>query len=642
VSGIAGILQLDGAPVDRPLLEAMTRTMAFRGPDAQAVWSDGPVGFGHVMLRATDEQAREQQPCSLDGQVWITADARIDGRAELRRELEAAGRDDRLADATDAELILHAYHAWGEACVEHLLGDFAFAVWDGRARKLFCARDHFGVKPFYYAQVAGALIFGNTLNSLRLHPAVSSELNELAIADFLLFNYNQEFDTTTFADIAQLAPAHCLTLSDGALRLRRYWTLPIEETLLYKRPDDYVDRFRELFDQAVGDRLRTERLGIFMSGGLDSTSVAARAVSSRKLLTALDNFDIRAYTFVSGSVDPDGEGQHARLVAEHLNIPITFFADDVSLVPERWDDPEWYTPEPVNRPSYAVRLAALRQAAGHGCVLLGGDGGDPVLYPSYGHFVGLAKDLRFGRMVSDAWGYWRIYGRRPPLYFGTYFRKRIGSRGSQVAYPAWLNRAFVDRLELQARWAQAQRQPPVTHPTRPEAYSDLVSPYWPHKFVNRDPGVSQIRLEMRYPFFDVRLVTFLLRLPPVPWFVHKHLLRSAMRGILPEAVRTRPKASFPFVEEDLPAREKALTWSRDLAKTPAIAAWVDVEEYRRLADQLPHVDPQAADSMYRPASLARWLWADRHAVFHHLSQLQPGGSNEEPQDVQQAASQEVR
>jgi asparagine synthase (glutamine-hydrolysing) len=186
MSGIVGLLNLDGAPVDRDLLRGMTEFMAFRGPDAQESWVDGAVGFGHAMLRTTFEQEREQQPCSLDGEVWITADARIDGRSELKQKLAARGRAD-LKAATDVELILHAYHAWGRDCVAHLLGDFAFAIWDGRERALFCARDHFGVKPFYYAHIGDEVVFSNTLNAVRLHPAVPAELNELAIADFLLF-----------------------------------------------------------------------------------------------------------------------------------------------------------------------------------------------------------------------------------------------------------------------------------------------------------------------------------------------------------------------------------------------------------------------------------------------------------------------
>src|SRR5207253_1379774 len=138
MSGIVGVVNWDGAPVDRRLVERMTATVSGCGPDGQHVWTDGPVGFGHAWLRTS--ATRDVQPCSLEARVWITADARIDGRPELVRTLRAHGCHD-LAETTDAELILHAYAVWGEACVSHLFGDFSFAIWDGARRRVLCARD---------------------------------------------------------------------------------------------------------------------------------------------------------------------------------------------------------------------------------------------------------------------------------------------------------------------------------------------------------------------------------------------------------------------------------------------------------------------------------------------------------------------
>ena len=179
---------------------------------------------------------------NLEGKLWITADARIDARAELIAKLRDHGELCSLSDP-DCELILHAYRAWGEKCVEHLLGDFAFAIWDARSRRLFCARDHFGVKPFFYARVGDSFIFSNTLNCVRIHPAVSDELNELAIADFLLFDGNQEPDTTAFSDIRRLRAAHVLSLQDGSLSDRRYWTLPVDKPVNYKKASECVEKF---------------------------------------------------------------------------------------------------------------------------------------------------------------------------------------------------------------------------------------------------------------------------------------------------------------------------------------------------------------------------------------------------------------
>src|SRR5260221_3967749 len=151
MSGIAGIVNLDGATVDRLLLKQMSDHLTVRGRDAENMWIEGNVGFGHTMLRTTWESEHESQPLSLDGQVWITADARVDDRESLVEKLKSKGQEVTCA-APDVELILRAYHAFGEQCVDHLLGDFAFAIWDRNLRRIFCARDHLGIKPFYYFQ----------------------------------------------------------------------------------------------------------------------------------------------------------------------------------------------------------------------------------------------------------------------------------------------------------------------------------------------------------------------------------------------------------------------------------------------------------------------------------------------------------
>ena len=274
MSGIVGIVNLNGSPVDRLLLGRMTDCLAFRGPDAQETWSQGPVGLGHTLLRTVDDTRPDCQPLTLDGQVWIVADARVDGRGELRRKLAGHGCRD-LEEATDAELILQSYLVWGEACVQHLIGDFAFAIWDEPRRRLFGARDHFGVKPFYYARVGNCLVFSNTLNCLRMHPDVSDKLNDLAIADFLLFGFNQDPATTTFADINRVPPAHCLTWQDGALQVRRYWTLPQEGPLRYPRAAGLRGPFQGIADPGGGGPtphpsrrgIHERRPGLLLRGG---------------------------------------------------------------------------------------------------------------------------------------------------------------------------------------------------------------------------------------------------------------------------------------------------------------------------------------------------------------------------------------
>ena len=198
----------------------------------------------------------------------------------------------------------------------------------------FAARDHLGVKPFYYADTGRSLVFSNTLNCIRQHPDVSDRLNDLAIADFLLFDYNQDPATTSFADIQRLPAAHSLTWqAGGAVQVRRYWSLPQEGVVRYPRQRDYVDRFQELLRQAVADRLRTDKVGVFLSGGLDSPMVTAIA---RDLLAAQSpRFDLQCYTMVFDHLIPHEERYYAGVVARHLQVPVEFLPQDDYALYER-------------------------------------------------------------------------------------------------------------------------------------------------------------------------------------------------------------------------------------------------------------------------------------------------------------------
>ena len=222
MSGIVGIFNRDGAPIEPALLQSLVDFLAYRGPDARDSWIETSIGLGHTMLRTTRESHGESQPAVFEGRYWIAADARLDGRAELLAALDLS-ESDIGRSIPDSELILRGYAKWGSACVEHLRGDFSFAIWDAPDKRLFCARDQFGIKPFYYASVGSVLVFSNTLDCIRQHPAVSGRLNDLAIADFLLFDMIQEPGATSFADIQRLLPAHTLICGIDGISLRRYW-----------------------------------------------------------------------------------------------------------------------------------------------------------------------------------------------------------------------------------------------------------------------------------------------------------------------------------------------------------------------------------------------------------------------------------
>ncbi len=607
MSGIVGIINLDGAPVSRELLERMTSFMAYRGPDAQNIWVEGAVGFGHTLLVTTFESVNEHQPCSIDSQVWITADARVDGRADLIEQLQGKGCG-VLENVTDGSLILHAYHVWGDNCVEHLIGDFAFAIWDRRQQRLFCARDQFGVKPFYYARVGNSLVFSNTLNCVRLHPDVSDKLNERAIGDFLLFDYNFHLDSTTFADIQRIPGGHTLTASQEGVVCQRYWTLPITEPIRYRRDEEYVEHFLELMRLAVGDRLRQERVGILMSGGLDSTTIAATALQLKSRHSI--PLDLQAFTTVYDRLLPDEERYYSGIAAEALGLPIHYLvADDYQLF-ERWDRPELPRPEPIHSPLLALSVDQLKQVAAHSRVVLYGHGGDEVLATS--RLMDVSKTMPLQHLIADVVNCILAHRIRPPIGIGIreaveHWLGKQPKQPQQDSFPAWLNQSFTTRMNLQDRWLEVMEASPLTnHPSHPRAYNRLMA-IGQIGLANSDPGVTAIPIERRLPFLDLRLINYLLAIPPLPWSITKYLARVAMRGTLPEIIRHRPKTPIGRAGDPiyLCLCRGDNPWSKFTATS---TLWQYCEEKQVLQEvEEAQTGAWAAWRSLRPISLNYWL-----------------------------------
>src|SRR5512144_2118902 len=376
MSGIAALGLRQEVPFDPQLLGAMGRILAARGPDRAGRWSGDRFALIHTLFRTVDESAHEEQPLTFDEQVWISADARIDARDELVRELRGHSRDASL-DQPDVHLILHAYHVWGTACVEHLLGDFAFVIADTRAQRLFAARDHLGVKPLFYSTVPGGIVVSNMLDCVRRHPQVSDTLNDSYICDFLLFGWNTDVAASAFADIHRLPPAHRLEWTPEGMRIERYWSLTIPAIVRRRRQRDYIEAFMDVFRQAIADRLRTDKVVISLSGGIDSASIAAimmPLLARRSPPTA-----VQAVTAVYDRLIPDRERYYAGLVARHLGIPIEFVAgDDLECFGPEWDTAATHYPEPAERGLPLPTVFAQRVGA-HGRVVLCGDGGDEAV-----------------------------------------------------------------------------------------------------------------------------------------------------------------------------------------------------------------------------------------------------------------------
>ena len=606
MSGIVGIFHRDGAPIDRVLLQSLVEFLVYRGPDGRECWADTSIGLGHTLLRTTRESDGERQPAGLADQYWITADARLDGRTELLNKLglpPASGQS-----VPDSELILRAYAKWGSGCLAHLRGDFSFAIWDAPNKQLFCARDQFGIKPFYYASVGSVVVFSNTLDCIRRHPAVSGRLNDLAIADFLLFDMIREPAATSFEHIHRLLPAHSLTCGQGGISVRRYWELPVSAPLHHKHPNECVEQFRDLLDLAVADRLRTKNAAVFMSGGLDSPTVAASA--QRILARDGSAPGLCAYTEVFDRLIPHEEGRFAKLVAEALEIPIEFQADEMGLEENRSYE-ESRSPEPVHSPGSDGGVAQMRQIAARNRVALTGYGADPALCCLLSvHFSDLLRKGQLGRALVDSMRFLTVEGRLSRLYLRTRWRRWF--RAHQQYYPGWLNPDLGKSLGLHERWETLTRASRPKTGVRPVAYEAMVDPIWPAVFEGSDPGVTGIPLEVCYPFFDLRLVDFLLALPALPWCSDKELLREAARGILPDEVRLRRKS--PLLADPLIAllQQPESAWVDSFEGVPELGRYV---ERRLIPKVFGKKDVWAAWIHLRPLSLNFWLRSQKASAI---------------------------
>jgi asparagine synthase (glutamine-hydrolysing) len=567
MSGIAGIVHADGTPVDKQLLERMAVFLEFRGPDGKQVWSRGETGFCHTLLLTGPQRQAQTQPCTLDGKVWVLADARLDARENLVADL--AGRQCRVSAATtDEELILHAWRVWGEECVRHLLGDFVLAIWDESARKLWCARDQMGARPFFYASLGSVFVFSNTLDCVRSHPVVGDALNLRAVGDFLLAAWNPDPATTIFRDVARLAPGHSLTLAEGRLRVGRYWALPIEEPLRLPRPEDYVESFGEILRRAVKDRLPEDRAALRMSGGLDSTSVAAtaRRVSSRERNSSCA---LQAFTVDYSRLFPHEEAHYAGLVQRHLGIPLEVLSAAESLPYEGWDGQGFQLPEPSHDPFWASHIDLVRRESGHARVTLSGEGGDAILEgQAWPYLLYLVRGGRIGTLARELGRFLLTHGRIPPLRGGFWLglRRWVGRRSSEDDYPPWLNPDFERAQRLRERWQELRRPVASRHPIHPRAYASLTGPYWSSLLEGEDAAWVRIPIEVRAPFLDVRMVRFLLRIPPVPWCANKQLARAAMRGQLPDTIVKRRKT--PLLADPLLAHVRRKSWAPEAPSKP--------------------------------------------------------------------------
>ena len=614
MSGICAIFHLEGQPVDPQQLQQLTTGLTYRGPEGLHCWQQGAIGLGHTLFRTTAEAIQEEQPCTLEGQIYLTADARFDGREALISTLRAQG-EPIAGNESDGVLMLHAYRVWGQRFLDHLLGDFAFVLWDGRTQTVLAGRDHFGLRPLYYAHRGSTLVLSNSMGCVQRYPGVSRRLNDQAIGDWLVLGQYTWLDKsiTTFADIQQVPPAHLLVADRQGVTVQRYWDLPLDTPELhYRQPQDYLAHFREVMAQAVGDRLRSDRVVISMSGGLDSTTIAATAC--QLVRDGVKQTQLTAFTAVYDRIHPDQERYYSSLVAQKLQLPHHIFVcDDYPLVP-----PQIQTPEPNRILEVDMMLDRQRQQAALGRVVLTGRSGDSVLQASPPTtMVQLCAHRSPIQALSEILRLrWR-YGVQLPLGSGI-LAQANGRRRQPCPYPNWVNPDFAARLGLHDRWHQLQHWTPTPiHPRHPDIHTALMLPSWAmtQEF---QPGMDFAPSAQLDPFLDLRLVEFVLSLPPLPWCFKKYLLRQAMQGQLPNEVLTRKKTPLGRLKQSLFVLPQ-LAWLDHWDPVPELLTYVQPDAIPSLTDG--HCEYPGLH--YRPIMLNRWLQAQMLASDPALAKRSP-------------------
>jgi asparagine synthase (glutamine-hydrolysing) len=628
MSAIAGFWQLDGRPAQHADLRRMLQRLSHRGPHGEGAWCQEAAALGHQLLHTTPESLGEAQPLVVgDGELVLTADARIDNRQDLLGAMP--GPDPPAGDAPDSELILAAYRAWGVRCVEHLVGDFAFALWDDVRGHLFCARDHFGVKPFYYHhQPARLFAFATEIKGILALPEVPRRLNETRVADYLQWSLDDQ-EITFYDGILRLPPAHALLVTRDRLTIRRYWSLDPQREVRLGSDREYAEAFRDVFEEAVRCRLRSAfPVGSSLSGGLDSSSIVctARSLLRQEAGSLLHTFslvfdDLPACDespFIDAVLDGGGVVPH-RIRGDRLS-PL----EDLERYLAHEDGASWVF-------NMCLHWAMHRSAAEHGVrVFLDGLGGDEVV----GHGSGRLPELaRSGRWLELAVSVLRVgrHFRQPPirilrrqairpllppaaLRLWAACRGRRPSAPGRLAVRPLVAGALAERVGLEERLRLLERALPVAPNTsRGSHYLGLVAGITSAGFESIDPVAAVFSLEPRYPFYDRRLAELCLALPEeqkLRWGWTRFVLRQAMAGTLPERVRRRggkTNLSAQFNEGFL-AFERERIEAVVHGGSPAIAPYVDTDVLRELyREYSTGARGQNAELIWNPVMLAIWL-----------------------------------
>lgn len=548
--------------ISAAVVERMRDVLEHRGPDAAGIFVDARVGLGHRRLSIVDVAGGHQPMANEDGGLRIIYNGEIYNHAGFRPSLEARGHV--YNTHCDTETILHLYEEYGEECVDHLRGMFAFAIWDCRKQELFIARDRLGVKPLYYAQTSdGSLYFASEIKALFEAGAIKAELNYQALPDYLA-NHAPSGEDTLFSGVKRLLPGHTLLWRDGAIQIKRYWDVSFAGDKSIARSDgDYIAEWGELFRESVRLRLMADvPLGMFLSGGIDSSAIAA-------VMSGMVSDPIKTFSVAFAEREAN-ELQYARLVAktfktDHREVvvsPKDFFAALPKLV--------WHEDEPIAHPSSVALYFVSQLASQHVKVVLTGEGSDELL-AGYGRYRKTILNMKMGAH----------YHQRTPVGIRNAVRERIAAlpAGSRLRHK--LTRTFLalspgiesiyfDNFAVFPRVMQSDLFTPEIRErigavdpysvvcdllTQTDATSLLdlllyadIKTYLHELLMKQDQMSMAASIESRVPFLDHKLVEFSARLPErmkLRGATTKYILRESMKDVLPEEILSRSKMGFP-------------------------------------------------------------------------------------------------
>lgn len=562
--GIAGILEFGkDLHVDSGVLRRMCDVMAYRGPDDDGFFTQGNIGLGMRRLSIVDLATGHQPISNEDGSIWIVFNGEIYNHRALREHLITRGH--RYRTQSDTETIVHLYEEYGKDCAQHLRGMFAFAIWDAKRKSLLIVRDRLGIKPLYYRLTANNLLFGSEIKVLMAYPGLSAEFNRAALPEFLAFGYLSG-EETFYDGVRKLMPGHRLEIDgQGDLRVEQYWDLPLTSDDVPRDELYYVETYRELLEKAVSSHLMSDvPLGVFLSGGLDSSAVAA-------LMTRIRREPIETFS-VGYSEQTYSELPYARTVAQHLKSVHhevfvsreNFFGALPKLI--------WHEDEPVAWPSSVSLFFVAQLARERVKVVLTGEGSDETL-AGYSRYAFTLKNAAFDRVYrgfvpgairrhlrdSIASSTWIGAAARRKLshtflgldggswisfYFDNFF-----SAFNQKDQNELLTGALSHEIEAGSAYRNVLRywEESSGELLQRLLYVDIKT-YLVELLMKQDQMSMAASIESRVPFLDHVLVEWAMHVPAsiqIRGTAGKRILKKAMEDLLPHSIIYRPKLGFP-------------------------------------------------------------------------------------------------